>query len=64
MKDNELISQMKILKSKMEIHILKYSDNLKDFNVKYENFNNKKIIIELDDNFKIYEIIKNRLSYC
>ena len=61
-RDSNLIAKTKTLKSKILLLILKYPDNLENFNPVHEEFKDKKIIIEINDNHKIWEIIQMRLS--
>tara|TARA_Y100001970_G_scaffold239144_1_gene300846 strand:+ start:334 stop:1581 length:1248 start_codon:yes stop_codon:yes gene_type:complete len=61
-KENVIIAKTKTLKSKIQLIILKYPDNLENFNPLYEEFKDMKIIIELNDNYKIWEIIQMRLK--
>ena len=61
-KNDILIAKTKTLKSKIQFIILKYKENLENFNSLYEEFKDKKIIIELNDNYKIWEIIQIRIS--
>jgi hypothetical protein len=61
-KNDELISKTRTLKTKLYIYIIKYSEDFKDFNITYEEFNNKQIIIEITNNISL-DIINNRLSY-
>ena len=49
-------------KSKIQLLIIKYPESLENFNPLYEEFRDKKIIIELNDNHKIWEIIQLRLK--
>ena len=57
-----LIAKTKTMKSKILFQIIKYPDNLDNFNPLYEEFKDKKILIELHDNYKIWSIIQNRLG--
>ena len=61
-KKDILISKTKTFKSKIQFINLKYTENLENFNSLYEEFRNKEIIIELNDNYKIWEIIQIRIS--
>tara|TARA_Y100000593_G_C4197722_1_gene280192 strand:- start:214 stop:831 length:618 start_codon:yes stop_codon:yes gene_type:complete len=61
-KKDILIAKTKTFKSKIQFIILKYTENLENFNSLYEEFRNKEIIIELNDNYKIWEIIQIRIS--
>ena len=61
-KDDLEIAKTKTLKSKIQLCILKYPEKLSDFNPQYEEFKDKKIIITLNDNYKIWELISLRLN--
>ena len=61
-KDTEIIAKTKTLKSKIQFILLKYPEKINDFNPLYEECKDKKIIIELNDNFKLWEIIQLRLG--
>ena len=52
----------KTLKSKMQLMIHDYQRDSFMMNPDYEEFKDKKIMIILNDNYKIWEIIQNRLS--
>jgi len=61
-KEDLEIAKTKILKSKIQLYISHYPEKLNDFNPQYEEFKDKKIIITLNDNYKIWEIINLRLN--
>ena len=61
-KEDLEIAKTKILKSKIQLSISNYPEKLNDFNPQYEEFKDKKIIITLNDNYKIWEIINLRLN--
>jgi len=61
-RDDVIMAQTKTLKSKIQLCILSYPDSLENFNPRYEEFKDKKIIIELNDNHKIWSIIQIRLN--
>ena len=61
-RDDVIMAQTKTLKSKIQLCILSYPDSLENFNPRYEEFKDKKIIIELNDNHKIWSIIQLRLN--
>ena len=61
-KEKEIIATTKTLKSKIQLLILKYPEKINEFNPLYEECKDKKLIIELNDNFKIWEIIQLRLG--
>lgn len=61
-KEDLEIAKTKILKSKIQLCISHYPEKLNDFNPQYEEFKDKKIIITLNDNYKIWEIINLRLN--
>jgi hypothetical protein len=62
MKDKDILAKTKTLKSKIQLLILKYPENIQNFDPTYEEFKDKKISIELNDNHKIWSIILKRLS--
>ena len=53
-KNTETIAKTKTLKSKIQLLILKYPEKINEFNPLYEECKDKKLIIELNDNFKIW----------
>ena len=61
-KEEKLIAKTKSLKSKIQLFIISYPDTLNDFNPQFEEFKDKKIVIELNDNYKIWEIVSLRLN--
>ena len=61
-KDDIEIAKTKTLKSKIQLYIIVYPEKLNDFNPLYEEFKDKKIIITLNDNYKIWELISLRLN--
>jgi len=61
-RENTLLAKTKTLKSKIQLLIIEYPESLENFNPSYEEFKDKKIIIELNDNHKIWEIIQLRLN--
>ena len=61
-KDDLEIAKTKVLKSKIQLCISHYPERLSDFNPQYEEFKDKKIIITLNDNYKIWELISLRLN--
>ena len=61
-KNTEIIAKTKTLKSKIQLVLLKYPEKINEFNPLYEECKDKKLIIELNDNFKIWEIIELRLG--
>ena len=60
--DNNLIAKTKSFKTKIHLCILVYTTPIHNFNPLYEEFKDKKIVIELNDNHKIWEIIQLRLN--
>ena len=56
------IAKTKVLKSKIQLCISHYPEKLTDFNPLYEEFKDKKIVITLNDNYKIWELISLRLN--
>ena len=56
------IAKTKVLKSKIQLCISHYPERLTDFNPQDEEFKDKKIIITLNDNYKIWELISLRLN--
>ena len=61
-KDDIEIAKTKTLKSKIQLYITVYPEKLNDFNPLCEEFKDKKIIITLNDNYKIWELISLRLN--
>ena len=61
-KDELEIAKTKVLKSKIQLCISHYPESLINFNPLYEEFKDKKIIITLNDNYKIWELISLRLN--
>ena len=61
-KDDLEIAKTKTLKSKIQLCISHYPERLSDFNPQYEEFKDKKIVITLNDNYKIWELISLRLN--
>ncbi len=61
-KEDLEIAKTKTLKSKIQLCISHYPEKLNDFNPQYEEFKDKKIIITLNDNYKIWELISLRLN--
>ena len=61
-KDNEIIAKTKTMKSKIQLIIIRYSKDKFQLNPLYEEFKDKKILIELNDNYKIWEIIQFRFK--
>jgi len=61
-KEDLEIAKTKVLKSKIQLCISSYPERLSDFNPQYEEFKDKKIVITLNDNYKIWELISLRLN--
>ena len=61
-KGNDIIAKTKTMKTKIQLYIIKYPKELNEFNPLYEEFNHKKLIIELNDNYKIWTIVQKRLG--
>jgi len=61
-KGDILLAKTKTLKSKIQLVIVSYSDKLENFNPLFEEFKDRKLIIELQNNHKIWEIIQLRLK--
>ena len=61
-RDGKIIATTKTLKSKIQLMIHDYQKDSFTMNPDYEEFKDKKIMIILNDNYKIWEIIQNRLS--
>jgi len=61
-RDGKIIGMTKTLKSKIQLMIHDYQRDSFTMNPDYEEFKDKKIMIILNDNYKIWEIIQNRLS--
>ena len=61
-KDNEIIAKTKTMNSKIQLIIIRYSKDKFQLNPLYEEFKDKKILIELNDNYKIWEIIQFRFK--
>ncbi len=62
-RSNDMIAKTKTLKNKIQLLIFNYPENLNNFDPLYEEFKDKKIYIELDNNYKILDKIKVRLSF-
>jgi len=62
LRESKLLAKTKTLKSKIQLLVTEYPESLVNFNPLYEEFKDKKIIIELNDNHKIWEIIQLRLN--
>ena len=62
MKDKDILARTKTFKTKIQLLVLKYPENIHNFDPNYEEFKDRKIYIELNDNHKIWTIIQNRLS--
>ena len=58
----EEVAHTKTQKSKIQLCISKYPEELESFNPQYEEFKDKKIIIALNDNFKIWSQVSLRLN--
>jgi hypothetical protein len=61
-RNSKLLAKTKTLKSKIQLLIIEYPESLENFDPLYEEFKDKKIIIDLNDNHKIWEIIQLRLK--
>jgi len=61
-KGDILLAKTKTLKSKIQLVILSYPDKLSNFNPLFEEFKDRKLIIELQNNHKIWELIQLRLN--
>tara|TARA_B100000902_G_scaffold344068_1_gene349212 strand:- start:122 stop:1363 length:1242 start_codon:yes stop_codon:yes gene_type:complete len=61
-KEDLEIAKTKVLKSKIQLCISQYPEKLTDFNPQYEEFKDKKLVITLNDNYKIWELISLRLN--
>ena len=61
-KGDILLAKTKTLKSKIQLVIVSYSDKLDNFNPLFEEFKDKKLIIDLQNNHKIWAIIQSRLN--
>ncbi len=61
-RDGKIIGMTKTMKSKMQLMIHDYQKDSFMMNPDYEEFKDKKIIIILNDNYKIWALIQNRLS--
>ena len=62
LRESKLLAKTKTLKSKIQLLVTEYPESLVNFNPLYEEFKDKKIVIELNDNHKIWEIIQLRLN--
>jgi hypothetical protein len=58
----EEVAHTKTQKSKIQLCISKYPEELENFCPQYEEFKDKKIIIALNDNFKIWSQVSLRLN--
>ena len=58
----EELAHTKTQKSKIQLCISKYPEELENFCPQYEEFKDKKIIIALNDNFKIWSQVSLRLN--
>jgi hypothetical protein len=58
----EELAHTKTQKSKIQLCISKYPEELKNFCPQYEEFKDKKIIIALNDNYKIWSQVSLRLN--
>jgi hypothetical protein len=58
----EELAHTKTQKSKIQLCISKYPEELESFNPQYEEFKDKKIIIALNDNYKIWSQVSLRLN--
>jgi len=61
-RETTLLAKTKTLKSKILLLVIEYPESLANFNPLYEEFKDKKLVIELNDNHKIWEIIQLRLN--
>ena len=61
-RDGKIIGMTKTLKSKIQLMIHDYQKDSFTMNPDYEEFKDKKIMIILNDNYKIWALIQNRLS--
>ena len=61
-KEGKIMASTKTMKTKLQLIIHEYQKESFTMNPEYEEFKDKKIMITLNDNFKIWEIIQNRLS--
>ena len=61
-RETTLLAKTKTLKSKILSLVIEYPESLANFNPLYEEFKDKKLVIELNDNHKIWEIIQLRLN--
>jgi hypothetical protein len=61
-RESKLLAKTKTFKSKILLLVTEYPESLENFNPLYEEFKDKKIVIELNDNHKIWEIIQLRLN--
>jgi hypothetical protein len=58
----EELAHTKTQKSKIQLCISKYPEELENFCPQYEEFKDKKIIIALNDNYKIWSLVSLRLN--
>jgi len=61
-RNSKLLAKTKTLKSKIQLLVMEYPESFENFNPLYEEFKDKKLVIELNDNYKIWEIIQLRLN--
>ena len=61
-RESKLLAKTKTLKSKIQLLIMEYPETVVNFNPLYEEFRDKKLVIDLNDNHNIWEIIQLRLN--
>ena len=60
-RENNIIGKLKIMKSKITLYLNVNDDKLL-INSKYEQYNGKELIIEINDNDEIYKLIDDRIK--
>ena len=61
-REGKIVATTKTMKTKLQLIIIEYPTDTFILNPKYEEFRDKKIILALTDDFRLWEIIQNRLS--
>ena len=61
-REGTIVATTKTMKTKLQLIIIEYPTDTFILNPKYEEFRDKKIILALTDDFRLWEIIQNRLS--
>ena len=61
-REGKIVATTKTMKTKLQLIIIEYPTDTFILNPKYEEFRDKKIILALTDDFRLWEIIQHRLS--